>query len=109
MDNYEAKTCKSFPDDVSKKDALVDQICDSMLQRLLQDATHLWSKSKKSSPVIELKKNVEKELAVKRLESEPERAGLSSPRSGGHSIQDLMHTTFDLGSDTSEGKILFFL
>ena len=102
--SLEVKISKSLPpDDVIKKEAMVDQICDSMLQQLLGDATRLWSRSKKC-PVIEQNKKVEKNLSEKNAEKDSERTGLSSPRSGGRSIQDLMHTTFDLGSDTSEGK-----
>jgi hypothetical protein len=109
LSSFEVKTSKSVPPDaINKKDALVDEICESMLQDLIGDATRLWSRSKKRQ-IIEQSKNVEKEFPVKRLEKDPERASLSSPRSGGRSIQDLMHTTFDLGSDTSEGKTLFLL
>ena len=101
--SFEVKISKSLPrDDVSKKEAMVDQICDSMLQQLLGDATRLWSRSKKCR-VIEQDQKVEKNLSEKKVKKDSERAGLSSPRSGGRSVQDLMHTTFDLGSDTSEG------
>ena len=101
--SFEVKISKSLPpDDVIKKEAMVDHICESMLQQLLGDATRLWSRSKKCR-VIEQDQKVEKNLSEKKVEKDSERAGLSSPRSGGRSVQDLMHTTFDLGSDTSEG------
>ena len=106
--SFEVKISKSLPpDDVIKKEAMVDQICDSMLQQILGDATRLWSRSKKCR-VIEQDEKVEKNLSEKKGEKDSERVGLSSPRSGGRSIQDLMHTTFDLGSDTSEGIHILF-
>jgi hypothetical protein len=109
-------------DDVSKKEALVDQICGSILQDLLSDATRLWSKARKSLPEKSEPENKAEKVStipkmtievsgsqppIPRIEKEAERfgAGVLSPRSGRGSIQDLMLTTFDLGSDTSEGNI----
>ena len=109
--------------DVSKKEALVDQICGSIFQDLLSDAVQLWSKAKKKSspeksehekkaenvsPIPTVASEVSHvQPPIPRIEKETERlgAGVLSPRSGRGSIQDLMLTTFDLGSDSSEGKL----
>jgi hypothetical protein len=94
-------------DESAKKEAFVESICNSLLSELLSDTSRLFSKSNKVGTTV--KSAVDKKTAessssqIPRTDKGSDRTSVS-PRSGSRLIQDMMLTTFDLGSDTSEGK-----
>ena len=95
----------------ARREALVENICDSLLSQLISETSQLFSKSKKVETTFksDVDKNREQKTdstsqpQISRIEKSSDRATVL-PRPGSRSVQDMMLTTFDLGSDTSEGN-----
>jgi len=101
-----------------KKDALVESICDALMRQLIADTGKVFSKPNKSGAgkfsSLDIETSAPRSSSVtvdfspvsptkSRIEKVAERISVPlSPRSS-RPIQEMMLTTFDIGSDSSEG------
>jgi hypothetical protein len=90
--------------------AQVDSICESLLGQLISDTSTIFAKTKRpDAEKLSARDPPSAPAQVSppkmRIEKGPERVSVPlSPRSS-RPIQEMMLTTFDIGSDSSEGKV----